>query len=451
MILKRFSVRFRLALWYAGTIFVILSVISAGMYFFAQRGLDRILRDHLDRDATTVSLYLSTSPEATSPWGHVSGNIMFAATLSSRIVYHSEGWCRTFGLFGGQEALELDPYGTWQSRSGRSFRMLRMPIYVEAEELELTVAEEDSAAVNTLRTMSTIIFAGLACGLIFSAFIGYYLAGKSLSPVGAMARKARSISAESLSERLPVANPGDELGQMATVFNETLTRLQDSFDRLRDFTGNVSHELRTPLTAIRSVGELALKKERGTEALRDCIGSMLEEVDRLTMLVDSLLTLARAEAGHIPLTKTALDLAEMSESAVDLLRVLAEEKGQFVSLRLEKGVIVDADETTLRQAAVAILDNAIRCTPAGGRIEVEVRREGAVGKLTISDTGPGFPAADRERIFERFYRAPDGKGGSAGLGLAIARCTVESNGGTITVGEGSGARCIISIPLAVPA
>src|SRR4029077_6703436 len=132
-----------------------------------------------------------------------------------------------------------------------------------------------------------------------------------------MAEKARRITAESLGERLPVENPEDEFGQLAIVFNETLSRLHDSFERLRRFTADASHELRTPLTAMRSVGEVALQGPLEPDAYRDVIGSMLEEVDRLTRLVDSLLTLTRAESGRIPLTSEAVDLGELAGNVAD--------------------------------------------------------------------------------------------------------------------------------------
>ena len=162
---------------------------------------------------------------------------------------------------------------------------------------------------------------------------GYFLAGRVLAPVGAMADKAREITAESLAERLPVDNAEDEFGRLATVFNDTLSRLQDAFERLRRFTADASHELRTPLTAMRSVGEVALRNTLDAGAYRDVIGSMLEEVDRLTRLVESLLTLTRANSGKVQLAPEALDLGALAGNVIDQLRVLADEKQQELTLR----------------------------------------------------------------------------------------------------------------------
>ena len=152
---------------------------------------------------------------------------------------------------------------------------------------------------DTLWTLAVILVMGIPFAVGLAIAGGYFLAGRVLTPVGAMADKAREITAESLAERLPVDNAEDEFGRLATVFNDTLSRLQDAFDRLRRFTADASHELRTPLTAMRSVGEVALRNTLDPSAYRDVIGSMLEEVDRLTRLVESLLTLTRADLGNI--------------------------------------------------------------------------------------------------------------------------------------------------------
>jgi len=252
-----------------------------------------------------------------------------------------------------------------------------------------------------------------------------------------MADKARRIGGESLAERLPVPNPGDEFGRLAAAFNEALARVERAFEQLRRFTADASHELRTPLTAMRSVGEVALQSERQPHQYRDVIGSMLEEVDRLTNLVDSLLTLTRADAGKIELQRETVDLPEFTEAAVDPLRILAEEKGQALTIHADAGLHALFDAKVLRLALVNLVHNAIKYTPQGGRIDLRVRASpGAHAVIEVRDTGPGIPDAERERIFERFYRAPaqpSSDAGGAGLGLAIARWAVTANDGRIEV------------------
>jgi heavy metal sensor kinase len=280
---------------------------------------------------------------------------------------------------------------------------------------------------------------------------GYLLAGRVLAPVGAMADKAREITAESLAERLPVDNSEDEFGRLATVFNDTLSRLQGAFERLRRFTADASHELRTPLTAMRSVGEVALRKPLDASAYRDVIGSMLEEVDRLTRLVESLLTLTRADSGKIQLTPENFDLKALAGNVIDQLRVLADEKQQDLTLRAPSAIHATGDSALLRQALTNLIHNAIKYTPHGGAISVELKAANSgQAIIEVRDSGPGSPAAHRDRIFDRFYRVDASRSreeGGVGLGLAIARWAIEANGGRIRLASDRGSGSVFQVLL----
>src|SRR5581483_63636 len=199
---------------------------------------------------------------------------------------------------------------------------------------------------------------GLPLALGLAGFGGYFLVRHALSPIERMARRAREINAEHLSARLDVENPHDELGQLAGAFNETLARLECSFDQLRRFTSDASHELRTPLTAIRSVGEVGLRKQGPAEHYREVIGSMLEEAGRLTRLVESLLTIARADSGQIQLARTYIQVLPFVREVASLLEVLAEEKNQHLSAEGLDTIWVRADPSILRQVVINLLDNA---------------------------------------------------------------------------------------------
>ena len=265
---------------------------------------------------------------------------------------------------------------------------------------------------------------------------GYLLARRALSPIERMTERARSINAERLNDRLPVDNPNDELGRLATVFNETLTRLELSFEQMRRFTSDASHELRTPLTAIRSVGEVGLRSRRDEAAYREIIGSMLEEVDRLANLVDRLLTLSRADTGGAKLAIDIVDLAELAQEIAGQLDVLAEEKRQSIHVRCDAVPPWIGDRMVLRQALLNLVDNAIKYSPAGGEIEICVCQTPAGAVIDVADTGPGIPAELQSRIFDRFYRvdkARSRENGGTGLGLSIAKWAVEVNGGQLTL------------------
>ena len=296
-----------------------------------------------------------------------------------------------------------------------------------------------------------IMAVAIPCAVGLAILGGYFLAGHVLAPVGTMADTARRITADSLDARLPVSNSADEFGRLANVFNETLTRLDAAFDQLRRFTADASHELRTPLAAIRSVGEVSLQRSLSAEGYRDVIGSMLEEVDRLTRLVENLLLLTRAEAGRIPLTRATVDLRELVAGVSDGLRVLAEEKNQDLMVELPGPVAVECDATVLRQGITNLLHNAIKFTPAKGIIRVAARSTvGGDAVIEVEDSGPGIPAADHQRVFERFYRVDQARSrdtGGTGLGLAIARWAVEASGGRIELESVAGRGTLFRVVL----
>jgi heavy metal sensor kinase len=304
-----------------------------------------------------------------------------------------------------------------------------------------------------LRDLLFIFLLGLPIAVAIAGLGGYYLARHSLAPVDRMAEQARLITAERLTERLPVDNPRDELGRLATVFNQTLMRLEASFDQMRRFTADASHELRTPLTAMRSVGEIGLRGRRDPAAYREVIGSMLEEVDRLSLLVDRLLTLSRADSGESMLSRDRVDLCELAEEVTTQLVVLAEEKQQSLVVQAGRPSMCVGDRMVLRQALLNLVDNAIKYSPVGGQIAVKVSTTtGGMAVLDVSDTGPGIPVDLRPRVFDRFYRADRSRsrenGGGTGLGLSIARWAVEVNGGQLTLedSDGAGATFRITLP-----
>jgi heavy metal sensor kinase len=293
---------------------------------------------------------------------------------------------------------------------------------------------------------------GLPLAVAAAGLGGYSLARRALAPVDQMAERARLITAECLTDRLPVANPNDEVGRLASVFNDTLTRLESSFEQMKRFASDASHELRTPLTAIRTVGEVGLRGKRDAAGYREIIGSMLEEVNSLTALIDRLLTLSRADNGEVKLAIAVINVGHLAADVVSQLDVLAEEKRQSVTLDREAAPQCLGDPLVLRQAFLNLLDNAIKYTPAGGRITVRIAdsREGAI--IDVSDNGPGIPAELQPRIFDRFYRGDQSRSrenGGTGLGLSIAKWAVEVNGGTLTLEptpSGAGSTFRITLP-----
>jgi heavy metal sensor kinase len=371
-------------------------------------------------------------------------------STQGELLYHSEalegdtlGPRPTAGTIGAS-------YTSSRLRNDDPVRVLTRQHPVGNRETVVRVAVREERSRREWRDLSFGLLLGLPVAILIAGFGGHWLAGRVLRPLDDMARHAATLTADRLDERLPVENPEDELGHLAQVFNVALGRIQESFAQLKRFTADASHELRTPLTAIRTVGEVALQHDQRPERYREAIGSMLEEVDRLTHLVGSLLVLSRADAGAI-LDRCDVRLLDLARESASLLEILAEEKGQRVEVRGDAAVTSRADGLILRQALVNIIDNAIKYSPRGAVISIDVRRENGSAVVEVGDEGPGIPETHRARVFERFYRidtARSREDGGAGLGLSIALWAVQAHGGGIelTSDEGKGSTFRIFLP-----
>jgi heavy metal sensor kinase len=317
----------------------------------------------------------------------------------------------------------------------------------------LRVFRDEAGLRRTLREILIGFALGVPLAAVLGALGGYVMAGRTLKPIRAMAEQARQITSESLGQRLPNPNPHDELGQLATVINQTLQRLQNSFEALRQFTGDASHELRTPLTALRAVGEVGLRDAGDTAALRETISSMLEEAQRLNDLIDALLSLARVESGRSRLPPEPVPLAQLLAEVRESVEVLALEKQQTIQSSGETDLVALADRVLLRQAVTNILHNAIRYSPPASKVTMKSYRRGPHAVIEVADEGPGIAPEHQQKVFERFYRIDKARSraeGGAGLGLAIARLSVEQQGGDIEleseVGKGSRFRIVLPRP-----
>lgn len=314
--------------------------------------------------------------------------------------------------------------------------------YLDGKPLIIRLAYSTEPLRSRLLEFVGLLMLAMPLDLIAAAFAGYRVAGKALNPLEEMARQTEQITARRLNDRIPVDNPHDELGHMARVLNELLARLGESFEKLQHFTSDVSHELRTPLAALRSVGEVGLQEDHSTEKYRDIIGSMLEEVARLTSMIDTLLTIAHADSGVFQLQCSVFPMMDLVQESTGVVGVLAEDKKQTISVVGDRDVAVCADRSFLRLAVINLLDNAVKYSPAGSKILLGVSAANAAGgqvgsvQLDIEDEGPGIPEDKASKVFDRFYRMDEGRtrdAGGAGLGLSIAKWAVEVHGGSITL------------------
>lgn len=296
-----------------------------------------------------------------------------------------------------------------------------------------------------------LMLVGLPLLFAASIAVGLLVATIALAPVRAMQRAAQHISASSLSERLPVPAGKDEIAALARLLNDLFARLESAFEQIKRFTADASHELKTPLSLIRLHAERLMQSTRLEPADLAQIESQLEEINRLNKLVDSLLFIAKADAGSLPLDLRRHDAARFVAELAEDAAALAEDHG--LTFRIERNDVgyVEFDAVLIRQVLLNILSNAIRHTPQGRGIALASLCASEAWTVTIDDEGPGVPPDQTERIFGRFVRGPgaeESAPGGSGLGLAIARSIVEAHGGAIHAAnrEGGGLRMIIRLP-----
>jgi heavy metal sensor kinase len=329
-------------------------------------------------------------------------------------------------------------------------RVMTERVRVQGTPFLVRAALSESSARTQVRQLWLELIGLSLFVLALGGLGGYVLAREALGPLARMAEDARRITAAQLHERLPVERSSAELHQLGEAFNETLARLERSFEQLRCFSADASHELRTPLTALRTVGEVGLRSARTVEDYREVVGSMLEEVDRLARLADELLTMARAEAGEARLQVEPVDLRALVRDVAERLSVLAEERGQRLDALVDGEVMVQGDRLALRQALMNLVDNAIKYSPEGTRVVLESSHAGGQAFVSVKDEGPGIAPEHRERVFERFYRIDRSRSremGGTGLGLSLVKWTAEAHGGRVDLECEEGRGCTFRLVL----
>jgi len=457
------NLRTRLTLWYVSVLAALLILAWGATYalLFWQ------LRNQLDhfsvQEIETVEGLLFFTPEGKLSLREDYHNHPASKNLIERFVevrspdgsvlFRNE---RLGGRALGGMPFKDEGVGGYFARSARlsdgtRVRLVSRSHVLDGRRLIMRLAHTEEPMRSHLEAWSLASLLILPLVLAAAGLAGYTLAGRALSPMEEIVRRAQEITPDRLDQRLPDQNIDDELGRLTRVFNDVLARLERAFDQLRRFTADCSHELRTPLAMIRSVGEVGLQKDGTREEYRDVIGSMLEEVNRLTSLVDNLLTVSRADSGHLHLQRNAVPVMAVAREAAGLLEVLLEEKSLRFVLEGDEEVKVEGDCIFLRQALVNIIHNAVKFSPAGETVSVRVRN-GTSSQVTveIEDHGPGIPPEHQTRVFERFYRVDKARGresGGAGLGLSIAKWAVESHGGSIGLESAIGGGCTFRISL----
>jgi heavy metal sensor kinase len=285
----------------------------------------------------------------------------------------------------------------------------------------------------------TWIFAGVIPGaLVLGSLLGYFMAGRALSPVREVAQAAQRISGSNLSLRIPTRHAGDELDYLILTFNRMIERLEASFQQMRQFSTDVSHELRTPITAIRGQLEVAIFTAKTTDQYREAMFNALQDTDRLSHIVRALLLLSQAESGQLVLQKTRLNLGEVVNDQVEQFQIPAEAAGVRLSADIPDECPLEVDRVQIERLITNLLSNAIKFTPEGGQVRMSLFQAQGGVVMVVEDTGRGIPTEHLPHIFDRFYRV-QGKGTAPGpeqglgLGLSFVAWIVKAHRGTIHV------------------
>jgi two-component system, OmpR family, sensor kinase len=465
-------IRQRIALSTAGIMIVILLLTSLGIYTAMSRNL------HAEVDGRLQSVYDTYRQNPAAVMQRPDGQ--FEVDLPELDPFTSPGlFMQVVNVRGevNDQSVSLAgqslpvPEGVLEENALRSstfyetvvddveIRVFSAPVFLQGVPDAVAfvqVAESLEPLNETLDQLRSILVLGSLLATLAVSSAAWFIAGAAMRPVARMSTTAQAIGgANDLSQRLEPPGSGDEVDQLAETFNAMLDRLDASFQAQRRFVADASHELRTPLTALRGNTEIMRRMvTSGTvdrESLIEGLGDMGGEVDRMTRLVQDMLTLARADVGWKP-EMTSVDMISIVQEAARTIAPLAT-RHKLALPQPESGELAacgNADQ--LKQLVLILLDNAIKHTPDGTSVKLTVERAADSVTLTVEDDGPGIPEEHHNRIFERFYRPDSARTrstGGTGLGLSIARWIAEAHSGSITLNStpASGTRMIVTLPL----
>jgi heavy metal sensor kinase len=335
------------------------------------------------------------------------------------------------------------------------YRIATERLSINGQNFQITAAVPTEPFDQALDNFRSIEKEFLPLLVVLASLLGYWLSGRALAPVNRIIRSAELVGVRELSQRLEIPHAKDELRDLTETLNAMLGRIENSVRRMTKFTADASHDLRTPITLIRTNAELALRRPRSESEYRETLSRILATSEETTRLIEHLLTLARADAGAAQLRFEKVDLIKTLRSISSQINVLAIAKGVFLSEALPGQAYVLADPAALERLFMAILDNAVRYTPAGGQIFLRLRIENESAFVEIEDTGIGISETDLPHIFDRFFRADQARSGEvrgSGLGLAIAKWIADKHKASIEVTSNlrQGTRFRVAIPLVPP-
>jgi heavy metal sensor kinase len=457
-------IRARLSIWYAALLAVILAALGAFLLLRMRADLVTGVDGSLDARAAQISLGYQGSGEGEFqdvtdaslvrlPQGEHAAQIISAtgSVLESSGDVVADAPMLDLGavtrILAGAHVRATVSLGT----DREPFRLLAIPSPNRQDAQVLVVATSLEGVNGAIRRLLVLLLTAGPAALGAAVLVGWWLARKALLPVARMSEEASGIGIDRLDERIAIPAVDDELASLARTLNAMLDRLDRGVEEKRRFVADASHELRTPLSVMRAEIEVSLRSDQLGEEARAVLNSAEEEVERMSRMVENLLTLARLDEGQLLVPQGPLDLGELAADVTAELRPLAEENGIALSCDGARAETT-GDHDRLRQVVANLVDNAIKYTGRGGEVRVQSWSRGTEAGVTVSDTGPGIAPEFRQRVFDRFYRqdpARNRTAGGAGLGLAICREVVEAHGGRIWVESevGRGSAFSLALPL----
>jgi heavy metal sensor kinase len=444
------SIKFRLVGWYAGLLTIIFLLLCVSLYLDLGRFLENTVRDAQIRRAHQVAnallVHVKQSGESNvvgqiKDWYAPESNDRFIriTRADGTLVYVSDA--PKDGTFDPAEIPIFPPLpGTESVRrlrlSGGHTLLIAGLYFKSAGNPDYFV--EVGGLLDPVESMLTHLFLQLALGLPLAIGIvtvgGYLLVQRALRPVEQITRAAEQITQLNLSDRLPVTQTGDELERLSLALNRMITRLDEAFQNSKRFAADASHDLRTPLTILRGELESMVEDPQLDEELCERLASLLEEAIHLTKIVDQLFTLTQLDSGESRTEWARFDLAELARTTTDQMSLLAEDKQIALDCAAGNPAFVRGDRSRIKQVIVNLLDNAIKYTPARGRVELRVQGVNGHVVLEVEDTGIGIPPEALPHVFERFYRVDKTRSAeaeSAGLGLSIVKCICSAHGAEV--------------------
>lgn len=459
------SLRFQLLSWYIGLLVAAFALFGGFMHFAVTEFLQQHLEQSLTRRAHQIEHTVLAANDLTPQFLTKQIGFLYAPESSSRFIRITQNVTNVLYRSGPPQDASFDmnvPLAKEvvneefrKEEQGEKGALLIKNVVVEKREGPMLI--EFGAPLATISIAVNRVILALVIGaplVIAAAAMGAQkLIGRSLSPVVQMAKSAEDISLHNLSDRLPSPKTGDELETLALALNRMIARIQDALDQNRRFVADASHELRTPLAILRGELENVITHNHLAPDTRETLGSNLEEVERLGKIVEGLFALSRLDAGEAHSESTVFDLAKLAVTTTDQMCLLAEDKAITLVAAPHEPVLVRGDSSRLKQVIVNLVDNAIKYTSNGGRVEVKVFAADGAAVLEVKDNGIGIPKRDLPHVFERFYRVDKARSrefGGAGLGLSIVKSICDAHQGEVQViSDGRQGSCfIVRVPLA---